>query len=371
MGLFGSGDSGGDSTIISIALVCTVISLVVTFGVTALLPASADYDFDELTAERQNINNFTGDTMLNTAPWAMSGVFTPWVVGTDYNLTSEGFLYGENITDYPYLYSIYGKTTELKLDPKMKSSIPLSYGTTTGVVQEEREYWYANLSILNPVLNIFNLNIDRTYTVDVNKTFPVWNYTGYRYEFDPMLPFENSQSAVDGKLSIVWYSNNDIDGISGGLVIYGRDDVLLANIDAGDILANYNSMSAYSTRYRFDFDGSDIYLNIRFDPSVINGSADLQTAWNNGDWSLAITSPSAGNFLDVRGSTSFTSSLGNMVETFKQIFTFNLPNLGDGWNLVLWLLVSFPAELALLLFCSKLGIAGIPAAILGNMLVLA
>lgn len=371
MGLFGGGEGGGDdSPIIGIAIFCTVISLVVTIGVASLLPTTGDYNYDFITQERMNISNFTGETIINQTPWALTGVYTPWIMGSaSYNVTDEGYLYGSSIDDYPYLYDIYHKTTDIKLDTGQKSNIPLSYGTTQGKTTEQQEEWWASIGPLNWIGS--TLGFSPVKMVEVDKTYSVWNYTGYRYEFDPMLPFDNEASAVDGKLSIVWYSNNQSDGISGGLVIYGRDDVLLAQIEAADIISNYNTMSGYSSKYRFDFNGTDIYLNVRFDPSVVNQSEDLTAAWTDGKWSIAITSPSAGNFMDVKGSTSFTSTMGNIVQTFKQIFTFSLPDLGDYWNIVLWLLCSFPAELAFLLFCSRLGIAGIPAAILGNLLVVA
>ena len=370
MGIFGGGDSSGDRTMMGVAIFCTIMSLVVTFGVALMLPANVGYDWDEVQQARQEVVGFTGDTMLNTTPWKLTGVYTPWVMGsTTYN-ESDGFLYGEDVTnDYEYA----GKTTGIKLDANQKSTIPLAYGTTMGKVENTHNEWWANIAPLALIGVLFGA--DPTYVTYDDHEFSVWNYTGYRYEFDPMLPFkygeDAEQSAVDGKLSIVWYKNKEMDGVSGGLVIYGSDNVLLANIEAADIVANYNTLSAYSSRYRFDFMGADIYLNVRFDPTVVNDSMDLQSAWNNGDWSIAITSPSAGTFLDVKNSTSFTSTLGNIVSTFQDIFTFDLPNLEGYWSLILWVLVSFPAELAFLFFCSKLGIAGIPAAILGNALVIA
>jgi len=353
-----------------VAIFCTIMSLVVTFGTALLLPTNTEYNWDEVQQARQDVISFTGDTMINTTPWKLTGVYTPWVIGSStYNVTSEGFLYGEDVTSN---YEYAGLTTNIKLDTRNKSSIPLVYGTTTGTVEKVNNEWWAKIAPLAAIGVLFGFN--PTYVTYEDADFSVWNYTGYRYEFDPMLPFkygdDAQQSSVDGKLSIVWYSNKQIDGISGGLVIYGNDNVLLANIEAADIISSYNTLSAYSSRYRFDFMGTDIYLNIRFDPTVVNSSMDLQEAWDNGDWSLAITSPSAGTFLDVKNSTSFTSTLGNIVTTFKDIFTFNLPNLDGYWNVVLWILVSFPAELAFLFFCSKLGVAGIPAAILGNALVL-
>lgn len=372
MGIFG-GDGGGsgDSVLFKVAITCTVLSLVVTFMVVGLLPTTNGYDMDEVTKARQELTDFTGESMLSNTPWKLTGVYTPWVIGMDFDghTTDEGYLFGEEIDDYSDL----GKTANIHLDPQSKSSIPLAYGDTTGTFTTYTKKWWANIPGVSWIAEQFGR--DDLYEIgSENRAVSVWNYTGYRYEFDPMLPFkynaEAQESAVDGKLSIVWYTNKQMDGISGGLVIYGRDNVLLAQIEAADIVANYNTMSAYSSKYRFDFMGTDIYLNVRFDPNVVNTSEDLQKAWIDGNWTIGITSPSAGTFLDVKNSTSFAGTLGNMVQTFRDIFTFDLPNIDGYWNIVLWMLVSFPAELAFLLLCTKLGVAGIPAAILGNALIL-
>lgn len=379
MGLLGGDGGGGDGKLMVIAITCTVLSLMITTGVALLLPTTNDYSLDEVQKAREEVASFTGDTMISNTPWQLSGVYTPWILGSDdYNLTEEGYLYGRAMTQStdptaPDYYSEIGKTTSIKLDVNNQSSIPLAYGQTTGEITTMTKKWWASIGPIGWIAEQFGR--DDLYNIGTeSRTMSVWNYTGYRYEFDPMLPFKYGEdaeaSAVDGKLSIVWYHNKQADGISGGLVIYGRENVLLAQIEAADIIASYNSMSAYSTRYRFDFMGTDIYLQIRFDPNVVNTSMGLQEAWNNGDWTMAITSPSAGTFLDVKDSTSFTGTLGNIVTTFKEIFTFNLPNIDGYWNIILWMLVSFPAELAFLFFCTKLGIAGIPAAILGNALVI-
>lgn len=371
MGIFGGDGGGGDGVIIKVAITCTALSLVITFMVVALMPAANGYDWDEVSQARQELADFTGETMISNAPWKLTGVYTPWVVGMDFDghTTDEGYLYGEEVDDYADL----GKTTNIKLDPNNKSVIPLAYGETTGTFTTMDKKWWASIPGVSWIAEMFGR--DDLYNIgSEQRAVSVWNYTGYRYEFDPMLPFkynaEAQESSVDGKLSIVWFTNKNADGISGGLVIYGQDNVLLAEIEAADIVANYNTMSAYSSKYRFDFLGTDIYLNVRFDPNVVSTSQDLQEAWVNGDWTIAITSPSAGTFLDVKNSTSFTSTLGNMVQTFRDIFTFDLPNVDGYWNVILWMLVSFPAELAFLLLCTKLGIAGIPAAILGNALLL-
>ena len=118
------------------------------------------------------------------------------------------------------------------------------------------------------------------------------------------------------------------------------------------------------------FEGIQLQLNIRFDADVLNESIPLEQAWTEGRWSMAITSPSAGNFLDLKNSTSFTQSLGSLVDTFIDIYTFDVPNV-DSWfyELLLWLLCVFPAQLSLLMFLkSVFGMAGVGAGVLGTLL---
>ena len=133
---------------------------------------------------------------------------------------------------------------------------------------------------------------------------------------------------------------------------------------------DYNKNSALATTYKFNFEGTVLNLNIRFDPEVLAGSIPLDEAWNEGYWSIAITSESAGNFLDIKNSNSFTNSLGSMIDTFRNIYFFDVPNVDSPlWSMLLWLFCVLPAEVALMLFLkSVFGMAGVGAGILANAL---
>ena len=175
---------------------------------------------------------------------------------------------------------------------------------------------------------------------------------------DPTLPFAvnpNTPSARDGSLSLVWYSFNGQEGLSGGLDIYGGrsgssgDMIRLASYSAMDIIADYNEDSSYATVYDFDFEGTHLNLSIRFDANVIENGTPLMQAWTEGSWSFAISSISAGNFLDIDNSTSYTDTMGSMLDTYIKIFTFSLPNFDNEWAaMILWLMVGLPMTIALL-----------------------
>ena len=64
---------------------------------------------------------------------------------------------------------------------------------------------------------------------------------------------------------------------------------------------------------------------------------------------MAISSISAGNFLDIENSTAFSDTMGGMFNTFIKIFTFSLPEFNNPWAaMILWLMVGLPMTIALL-----------------------
>lgn len=360
------GYSGDDQVLIRIAVFGIAMSVVCTAMITIMLSSTTtgDYDFDEIQQYRDEVSSFTGDSMLNSTPWVLTHVYTPWVStdGIAGHIDDDDWLFGEEISDYTYL----NKASAIKLDPEQKSAVPITvseaeyeYSRADGYKWwSDEENWWSGIT--RPIGEFFGRD-PNTYS-DVVAT--VWNYSGYRYVFDPTLPFATNEdgspktSVRDGALSLVWYSYNSgnglQEGLSGGLDIYGGD-VLLASYSAVDIIEGYNTTSGYATTYDFNFEGTHLSLSIRFDASVIENGTTLMQAWTSGDWSLAITSVSAGMFLDVENSASYASTGGAMISTFIQIYTMQLPNIENEWmNIVLWLLVGLPMTLAMALITLKI-----------------
>lgn len=369
------GYSGNDQTMIRIAVFGITMSIVCTAMIAVIFATdtNGDYDFDTIQEYREDLSRFTGESMLNQTPWVLTAIYTPWLVtdGLEGHITDDNWLYGEEITrnapdpddeDALYWPSI-GKPSNIKLNPAQKSSILLSVGDDTYdyVYRNGLQSW-AQTGVYDFVLGptgyllhkgIISLadaiGIDK-YTYDT-KTVGTWNYTGWRYYFDPTLPFhdEPTKSTRDGALSLVWYSYNGQEGLSGALDVYGGD-VLLASYSATDIISAYSSSSGYAVRYDFNFNGTLLNLFIQFDADVIESGVPLIEAWTTGQWSMAITSESVGNFLDIEDSTSYSVTGGSMIRTFIQIYTLSLPNIENDWmNIILWLLVGLPMTLSLAL----------------------
>lgn len=367
-------DTSGEQVLMRVAIFCIAMSVLSTVMITAYVSGSSDYDYDTINAYRAELQTFSGGQLVNDNPWVLNGVYTPFTPGTipdseipnhierDGNRTT-GWLYGQKITDYPYL----GEVADIKLDPTQKSNQLLTVGNPY-------EYQYANGKEIWAGGNDFGVdlsNIGRFFISLTGNTpgedYGViyssgsannWNYSGYRYTFDPVLPFSSEASSKDGRLSLVWYQILNDTGLSGALEIYGDKDheqIKLGSISARDIIDVFRSSEGYAQVFDFDFEGTHLNLTIRFDPTVYNSYSTLQAAWDAGSWSMAVSSASAGNFFDVENSNAFNATAGSALDTFVQIFTFDYPHFEDTWiEWILWMLVGLPMTMGLLFITMRL-----------------
>lgn len=342
--------TGDDATLIKVAVVALTISIFCTLGIQIMLvEASSDYDYDDIQAYRTDLISFSGDSMLNQTPWVLTHVYTPWNTTLDpASHYDDGWLFGEDVTSYPEI----GKAADIHMDPDYKSNVPITFTKETASYQEKTgTKWWGGWSVTRWIGEQIGKDPYTWKTITANN----WNFTGYRYVFDPTLPFSenpNQTSARDGSLSLVWYSyaaaNGVQEGLSGGLDIYGGD-IKLASYSAYDIIADYDQTSGYATTYDFDFSGTHLTLSVRFDPRVIENGTPLMQAWTQGSWSMAISSISAGNFLDLQNSNAYAFTLGGLIDTFKKILTFDLPEFDNQWaELMLWLMCGLPMTIAML-----------------------
>lgn len=380
MGLLSSG-TGDDRLQVGMAVFAVVVSLVVTLLLPMVAPSyetDTGYTYADIYAEKAGLEAYTGESMLNMSPWKLTSVYTAWTLGDDIDHIDPetGWAYGERID-----YSEIGKTKNIRLDPNHKSDRPLSQNTYTDVpITRTEEIWWM-YGINDSGLNVFGhiadwLGFDTTEQVTTLEDINSWSFTGYRYEFDPLMKInyedpsadDYSKTAItDAKLSVVWYKGSMGQGLSGGLVLYNNTtNGIVANIQMQDILSAYNQASNYSTRYQFDFEGVKVYLNLRFDIDVIKGSVDLQQAFDDGRWTMAITAMSMDNYLDLAGSNSLSSAAANILDTYIQIYTLSFPTLDLMWSMVLWIICILPIQLTVLMFLSRFGVVGVGIGVVGS-----
>lgn len=336
---------GNDATMVKIAVFGIAMSILSTAMISILFvdTQNGDYTQDEIDAYRNDLISFSGQSMINQTPWVLKHVYTPW----NNSLPTEGhyddgWLYGDEITDYSDL----NKSQDIHLDPNKKSSVPITYTENAATYMEQTgTKWWANIPVVNWIGDLITGGQRYNYE---ERHLNNWNYTGYRYVYDPTLPFSTGTSTVDGSLSLVWYSYNSQEGLSGGIDVYGGS-ILLGAFSATDIIADYDVTSSYATTYDFNFEGTILQLSIKFNPKAIEAGTPLMQVFTSGDWSMQISSVSAGNFFDVKNSVSFTNTQGNMISNFIKIFTFSMPGVDNPWiSTMLWLMVSLPMALAML-----------------------
>lgn len=376
-------EDGGERTLIKIAIFCIAMSIIATCMFTLYREGSSDYDYDAINSFRNDLVEFSGGQLVNDNPWVLSAVYTPFTPGTiadsdipnhieDDNGQSIGWLFGDNITTYPYI----GEAAGVKLDPAQKSNQLLTIGNVYDYEYRTGESWWngnneMGVILLNPSIvkwasdNTGIGDIDENYGYEtISGTANNWSYTGYRYVFDPVLPFNSQASSKDGRLSLVWYQIPTDTGLSGALEIYGttkdQNQIKLGTISASEVITAFRSTAGYVQVFDFNFEGTHLNLTIQFDPTVYNSYTSLQSAWDAGAWSMAISSSSAGNFFDVESSNSFNVTAGSMLDTFVSIYTFDYPHFTNdsslrGWaEVIMWLLVGLPMTLGMLFITMRL-----------------
>jgi hypothetical protein len=341
-------------------------------------PNATGYSLEEITRERTSLEAYTGESMISQAPFVLAHVYTPYIAGNDWHVTEDGWLYGEELLDSggnPYFApdtagrNQIGLTSGIHLDPDKKSSTPLFQSDYTSMVPTKTMKWYygnekGELGLLGAFAQWAGWEL---YNYE-ERSFPAWNFSGYRYEFDPMLRIattDDKKTVDDAKLSIVWYDLDGQEGISGGLILYdSKTNGIVANYSAQEIVNNYNIASATASAYVLNFNGTKVNMFIQFDPDVKVYGMPLESAWSAGKWTLAFTAVSADAAVDIQGSNSFSGSVGNILTTYLDIMTLDVPQLSLEWNLVLWIVCSLPIMMAVLLFLSRFGLKGIAGGIL-------
>ena len=134
-----------------------------------------------------------------------------------------------------------------------------------------------------------------------------------------------------------------------------HEQIKLGSISASDIINTFRSSEGYVHVFDFDFEGTHLNLTIRFDPTVYTSYSSLQAAWDDGAWSIAISSASAGNFFDIENSNAFNVTAGSALDTFVQIYTFDYPHFEDTWiEVIMWLLVGLPMTMGMLFITIRL-----------------
>lgn len=376
---------GDDNTLIKVAVFGIAFSMLATIMLTFFAAGTSDYDYDVIKGYQNDLAEFAGEQMLNETPWVLTHAYTPFdpanTPDSEYpnHIDEAGWLFGRDITDYPGIGTVAGEDKAgIRLDKNAKSNQQLSIGNDAYYSYVSGKEWYAGgndygINLTHSALGYaffeglekVGIGSGGSGNIYTSGSASNWNYTGIRYVFDPTLAFSSGSSSKDGQLSIVWYQTDTETGISGGLDIYNShlheygtraDDTKLASLSASKIIGDYQTSRGYGTTYDLNFKGTTIHISIAFDPDALSRYPSLRAAWDDGAWTMAVSTVSAGNFFDVENSNTFVNTAGSMLDTFVSIYTFQTPEFENDpfANLIIWLMVGLPMTMSMLLITIRL-----------------
>lgn len=371
-----SGDSGGGENLPKLAIFCFVMSITITLLTSVLFPI-ANYEGETPSAQavdeaQRSIALFSGQSAINYVGWDFEGAYTPYdsTLGGASGASQgvDGWLYASDVSSWydadsngVYSRGHVGTNSPIYLNPEQKSTVDLTYSSISDTVTERQ-------SGLGGSWNRFWGNVfgdDSSGYVDVTYSYNYWSFTGWRYVFTPVSAinaFDTTSQNVT--LSLIWYDGGLAgESLQAGFVLYGTsgDDVWeIGQITADTIVNNYGN-DGYATRYQFTFQNNTVYAFIKFDDSVINtvGTIDWDRAFSEGKWSLQIASPTVANLFSGDSSISTAgSTMGNLLTSFVSILTLSNPEIPSPWSIVVWLFIVVPADLGIIMFTSRFGVAG-------------
>lgn len=273
---------------------------------------------------------FTGSYATNENVWSLTGIYTP--VGIDAD--------GDASTNYAYTpdHWIYGARVGTYTPSQFSGSS--AYSTT----YDNGFYYYnSNTNDGNKAGDLYtsvamdvNQKSDIFFTPSgkrVNGENWYYEYTGYRYSFQPLADYiyKNTDGdlirtvASSTSLSLIWYDYYGNSGISGQLVLSGSDSGV-AYLTSSEIVSAFNSANNMA-KFNMTFNGNDMNVYIKIKNEYTSAGYSVAECFDLGYWEIMITSISTN--IQTYISTDYSMNIYNIWDTFVDLFTFNM----DDYNL--------------------------------------
>lgn len=323
-----------------------IFGVVVLFMMPVMISTFISPDLDEDTerlASEDIINkfntaytNFTSNGSKKEQPWALTGIYTPYM-GGQYHYTPDGWLYGELVTEYtptqytdsPSEYTVVRGMNGVENTPENTTGVIYTYATNNTMDGHKRgdAYTYVTMDVEQQSNIFFTDQLKR----QSGQGF-YYEYTGYRYAFQPLESGYTSYTDADGNqgvtkmnastssLSLIWYNFATQSGISGQLILSGSD-YGVSYLTSADIISAFNS-ATNTARFEMSFNGVPMFVYIKIDPSKTYAGASVEQCYNEGYWSLMVSSLST-NPNDYY-TAGFSFSPEKILDTAIALFTFNM-----------------------------------------------
>lgn len=310
-------------------LLPTMVSIFV--GTSSGETDDGSYSYDLTNDLLDGYNSFTGqEKKVNEEIWVLRGIYTPYGIAADgsqkssYLYTQDNWLAGDMVQNYqPVQYddgtgNLFGVTYDA--DKKC-----YTYNGTTMDGHKAGDVYSSVTMDYDQRSDIFF-----TSSGKVDKGFGFYyDFSGWRYSFAPQNSYYVSDQdgnlknvvATQTSLSLVWYDiyGGQASGLAGQLVISGSDSGV-AYLSSSDILREMGQNNIASFPMTFN-GGVDMTVYIKINPYYTSRGFSIEDCWNNGYWSVMVTSISTE--VETYTSTEYTFNIQNIWETFLDLFTFN------------------------------------------------
>ena len=337
------GFGGSSEAFIQGALIFGVITifLMPVMISTFMSPNLEDIDTEALASEdtieafNTAYMNFTSNGSKKEQPWALTGIYTPYSGGT-YHYTPDGWLYGELITSYSPTqytgrdaYTVVRGMGGVENTPENTTGVVYTYSTNNTMDGHNRgdAYTYVTMDVAQQSDIFFTDQLKR----QSGQGF-YYEYTGYRYSFQPLESGYTQYTDADGNkgitkmnatsssLSLIWYNFATQSGISGQLILSGSD-YGVSYLTAADIVSAFSS-ATNTARFEMNFNGVPMFIYIKIDPSKTYQGVSVEQCYNEGYWSLMVSSLSTDPNDYYTSGYSFSPE--KVLDTAISLMTFNL-----------------------------------------------
>lgn len=264
----------------------------------------------------------TGNTVQNEQIWGLTGIYTPYGIDSQGNASTkqlvlkDGWVAGDRVTSYsPDQYKSGNLDNQQYYTVTYDSSKGLYYYTDKGddlgdinpgtVEHPSAGTLYTSVTMDHTKRSNIFFTVGNKQQME-NGTF-YYNYTGYRYCFQSLSDYYYDASTpithTDTSLSLIWYNYVAGDsGISGQMVLAGSDSGV-AYITAQQIVTAFNSAN-YTSKFTMAFNGITMNIYVQLSAYAVTHGYSVADCYNNGWWSVLVTSPMVSTGAD-KGMSTF------------------------------------------------------------------
>lgn len=332
------------------ALTFSIITMVLmTSFVSVFAPEQTSDGYEnELNNLTSAYADFTGTTTAREQIWGLTGIYTAYGVddsgqsSTKYGTTDDGWIYGSRIESYT--------PTQFNGSNSLNGG---AEGYTVTYDKDKGLYYYTNHgsdllditngTVSNPETGSLYTSVSMDTRYKSNQFFTVgtkqemdngtffYSFSGYRYSFSSLSDYYYDKATpithTTTSLSLIWYqyTGEEDSGVSGQLVLSGSDSGV-AYITAAQITQAFNSANSTS-KFTMAFNGIQMNIYIKLNPYAINHGYSVKECYNNGYWSILVTSPQVSTDDGTRG-TLDGFDVNKVFDVVVGLLTFNGDDFG-------------------------------------------